>query len=70
MKKQNLVVLMYIVFLSVLTSVFTTLPQDWSQFLFGFGASFVFWMCMLIGAFDFESDKGYSEEGWNEKFNR
>lgn len=70
MKKQNLVVLMYIVFLSVLTSVFTTLPQDWGQFLFGFGVSFCFWMCMLIGAFDFESDKGYSEEGWNEKFNR
>ena len=70
MKKQNLVVLMYITFLSIFTAVFSTLPQDWSQFLFGFGASFVFWICMLAPAFDFEKDSDYSEEGWNEKFNR
>ena len=70
MKKQNLVVLMYIVFLSVLTAVFATGPDTWSEFFMGLGLSFCFWMCMLVGAFDFEKDSDYSKEGWNEKFNR
>jgi hypothetical protein len=70
MKKQNLVVLMYIVFLSVLTSCFATMPNSWSEFFLGLGVSFCFWMCMLIGVFDFEKESNYSKEGWNEKYNR
>lgn len=54
MKKQNLVVLMYIVFLSVLTAAFTTGPGMRSEFFMGLGVSFCFWMCMFVSAFDFD----------------
>lgn len=63
-------VLLMIIMLSVLTSIFGTMPEDWVSFLGGFAVSFCFWFLLLIGAFDLESDNDYSDEGWNEKFNR
>jgi hypothetical protein len=72
MKTHNLMVLLVIVMLSVLTAVFGTMPNSIVDFLGAFGVSFCFcfWFLMLIGGFDFEKDSDYSDEGWNEKFNR
>lgn len=70
MKKQNVMVLLVMVMLSVLTAVFGAMPQNGTSFLGAFGVSFCFWFLMLLGMFDFENDNDYSKEGWNEKFNR
>jgi uncharacterized membrane protein len=70
MKTKNVMVLLVIVMLSVLTAVFGTMPNSIVDFLGAFGVSFCFWFLMLLGAFDFEKERDYSKEGWNEKFNR
>ena len=70
MKTKNVMVLLVIVMLSVLTAVFGTMPNSIVDFLGAFGVSFCFWFLMLLGAFDFEKERDYSKEGWNEKVNR
>lgn len=70
MKTKNVIVLMLIVIASALTAGFGTMPNSIVDFLGAFGVSFCFWFLMLIGGFDFEKDSDYSDEGWNEKFNR
>jgi len=70
MKAKNVMVLLVIVMLSVLTAVFSTMPETMIDFLKAFGVSFCFWFLMFLGAFDFEKESDYSKEGWNEKYNR
>jgi hypothetical protein len=45
--KNVLAYLFAVVLLSALTSVFSTLPQSWEQFFWGFGVCSLFWGGML-----------------------
>jgi hypothetical protein len=70
MKTKNVIVLMLIVIASALTAGFGTMPNSIVDFLGAFAVSFIFWFLLCLGAFDFEKERDYSKDGWNEKFNR